>query len=350
MPRRLNLPRATVNAFQRDLVRWYHRSKRALPWRGARDPYRVWVSEIMLQQTRVETVREYYRRWMRAFPTLESLARAPYPRVLKLWEGLGYYSRARHLHQTARLLAKAACRSRPARGRHRKAAATLPSGVAELMQLPGIGRYTAGAIASIAFGQRAPVVDGNVRRVLARVFGRTGREWETAEALLPDQHCGDFNQALMELGALVCLPSNPRCEPCPLRRVCVTRGDTFPPRRRRRLRPAMRDVVLARQDGRVLLRQRPPTGLLAGLWELPAGRSGRLLLALRHTITDRRVTLRVWAGQGRGALPVAARTRSRPENMGWFTPRQWQRIAMPAAHRRALEQLTSTATAVRPRR
>src|SRR5258705_13166659 len=163
MPRRLNLPRATVNAFQHDLLRWYRRHHRKLPWRGTRNPYRIWVSEIMLQQTRVETVRDYYRRWLKEFPTLRTLARAPYSRVLKLWEGLGYYSRARNLHRAAQQVTH------------------VPGTVAELMKLPGIGRYTAGAIASIAFGESAPLVDGNVKRVFARVFGKTGHEWEIAE-------------------------------------------------------------------------------------------------------------------------------------------------------------------------
>ncbi len=286
----------------------------------------------MLQQTRAETVREYYRRWMKAFPTLESLARAPYSRVLKMWEGLGYYARARHLHRAAKLVVG---RARPP-GAPRTARRSVPTTVTGWMQLPGIGRYTAGAIASIAFGQRAPVVDGNVRRVFARVFGRAGHEWEIAEALLPEKNCGDFNQALMELGALVCLPANPRCPLCPLRGVCATRGDAFPPPKRRRLRRVTHDVLFAQRDGRVLLQQRPPTGLLAGLWELPAGRSERLLLRLRHTITDRQITLRVFAGNN--------------GNGRWFTRRQWQRVAMPAAHRRALQQLTSTTTAARPRR
>src|ERR1044071_631229 len=221
MPTRLNLPRATVNAFHRDLQRWYRRHHRKLPWRETRDPYRIWVSEVMLQQTRVETVLDYYRRWLRVFPTLASLARAPQSRVLKLWEGLGYYSRARNLHRAAKLVAD---RARPP-GAARTARRSVPTTAKELRELPGIGRYTAGAIASIAFGQRAPAVDGNVARVLARGLGRTGREWETADALLPDKTCGEFNQALMELGALVCVPVNPRCERCPMWTVCATRGD-----------------------------------------------------------------------------------------------------------------------------
>jgi A/G-specific adenine glycosylase len=297
-------------AFHLDLMRWYRRHRRDLPWRRTRDPYRIWVSEIMLQQTRVEVVRDYYRRWLRAFPTIESLARAPYSRVLKLWEGLGYYSRARNLHRAAKLTGS-----------------RVPRTVEELRKLPGIGRYTAGAIASIAFDERAPVVDGNVARVFARVFGVEDKHWAIAEQLLPAENCGDFNQALMELGALVCVPANPRCDVCPLHRVCATRGDAFPVRKRRRTRRVTQDVLFVRRNGSILLRQRPRTGLLAGMWELPAGKSSRHLLTLRHTITNRRITLRVFAGktsEGR-----------------WFSRRQLRRIAMPAAQRRALEQVVS---------
>ncbi len=305
----------------------------------------------MLQQTRVETVREYYRRWLRVFPTLESLARAPYSRVLKMWEGLGYYSRASNFHRAVKLVVG---RARPL-GAPRTARRSVPTSVTELMKLPGIGRYTAGAIASIAFGARAPVVDGNVARVFARVFGRTGNEWEIAEALLPDENCGDFNQALMELGALVCQPANPHCDICPLRRVCVTRGDALPLRQRRNLQRVRQDVLFVRRNGAVLLRQRPATGLLAGMWELPAGKSSRPLLTIRHAITDRQITLRVWSHARGSTLPGATglnRDRKGAPTKGgrWFTRRQLQNVTMPAAHRRALERLTPTATAVRPRR
>jgi A/G-specific adenine glycosylase len=316
MPRRLNLPPATVNAFRRALVRWYHRHKRDLPWRGTRDPYRIWVSEIMLQQTRVETVRDYYRRWLAEFPTLAALAAAPVERVLKMWEGLGYYSRARNLHRAAQRVN------------------AVPATVAELRQLPGIGRYTAGAIASIAFAQRAPLVDGNVARIFARVFARHDRFWELAEALLPATNCGDYNQALMELGALVCRPVNPQCARCPLRAVCVAaqRGwQTRLPRRRARrpVRQVTEDRLFIERAGKILLRQRPPTGELAGLWELPAGKSDRLLWTLRHGIMDRQITLRVFRG-----------TRAAGQ---WFTRRQAARLAMPAAQRRALTAVTRPA-------
>ena len=263
----------------------------------------------MLQQTRVETVRDYYRHWLREFPTLTAVARAPVTRVLKLWEGLGYYSRARNLHLAARQIA----------GR-------MPRTVVELQQLPGIGRYTAGAIASIAFDQRAPVVDGNVTRVFTRVFAKTQQHWELAEALLPEKNCGDFNQALMELGALVCLPANPRCEKCPLRNVC--RRGSLPARRKPALRPVTESAVFVQRAGKVFLRQRPAVGLLAGLWELPAGESEKILLTLRHVITNRQITLRVFAGKTSGVGR-------------WFSRRQLAKVTMPAAHRRALEKILS---------
>ena len=252
MGKRLNLPPATVNAFRRALPRWYRRHRRQLPWRDIHDPYRTWVSEIMLQQTRVETVRDYYRRWMEKFPTLESLARAPYSRVLKMWEGLGYYSRAKNLHRAAQQM-----------NGH------VPGTVDALRQLPGIGRYTAGAIASIAFDQRAPLVDGNVARVFARVFGLTGNVklpgtqgqlWALAEELLPAKGCGDFNQAMMELGALVCAPVSPNCDACPLRQVCVARAQNWQDRLPNRGAPQKtkqvgHDVLFVARAGKILLQR-----------------------------------------------------------------------------------------------
>lgn len=273
----------------------------------------------MLQQTRVETVIPYFERWLRAFPTVESLARAPLSRVLKLWEGLGYYSRARNLHRAAKIVSQ--------------------TGFSELQRLPGVGRYTAGAIASIAFDQRAALVDGNVARVFARVFDiranvklpATQRQlWALAETLLPARGCGDFNQALMELGALVCLPSNPRCESCPLRRVCTAPSDALPNRGpKQQMRCVTQDVAWVTRDGKLLLRQRPAIGLLAGMWELPPHDSdgGRLLLTVRHTITNRRITLRVFAGTAGAGR--------------WVSRRRLGQLAMPAAHRRAVTALLS---------
>jgi A/G-specific adenine glycosylase len=294
----------------------------------------------MLQQTRVEVVCDYYNRWLRVFPTLESLAKAPYSRVLKLWEGLGYYSRAKNLHQAAKILV-----------RHHEG--KVPPTAEQMQKLPGVGRYTAGAIASIAFGQRVPLVDGNVARLFARVFHMRGDVtkpathkwlWTVAESILPDHDPGTFNQALMELGALICTPVNPRCAVCPMSRVCVARKkgrqDKLPNRGRRQAHKLVaQDAVLVRRDGRILLQRRPAEGLLAGMWELPSlerEQTGprRPVLTLRHTITNRKITLRVFACESRSE----ARSNG---NLRWVTPRDLTRLTLPAAHRRALERLLS---------
>ncbi len=196
------------------LLSWYDRNRRDLPWRRDRDPYRVWLSEIMLQQTRVSAVLEHYRRFLRRFPTVQKLASAREPAVLAAWSGLGYYRRARMMHAAAKAIVK-------------QHGGRFPGGIAELRALPGIGRYTAAAIASIVFDVPAAVVDGNVERVLGRVFGTglTGEGfWQTAETLLSRKRPGDFNQAMMELGATVCLPRQPRCSACPVFGLCATRG------------------------------------------------------------------------------------------------------------------------------
>lgn len=319
MAKEFHIPPATVNAFQRALPRWYRQHHRDLPWRRTRDPYAIWVSEIMLQQTRVETVIPYFTRWLKTFPDVATLAAAPLHRVLKLWEGLGYYSRARNLHRAAAMVAG--------------------SGFGDFQQLPGIGRYTAGAIASIAFDQRAPIVDGNVARVFARVFNiranvklpaTQARLWSLAESLLPARKCGEFNQSLMELGALVCRPVNPCCEVCPLRRVCAAPGDTLPNRGRRpRMRAVVQDVAWDCRQGKVRVRQRPTTGLLAGLWELPPTVAGvKCLTVVKHSIMDRRITLRVWE--------------ARAASGRWVSRRVLEQLPMPAAHRRALNAIAGS--------
>ena len=255
------------------LLPWYFENRRSLPWREAPEPYRVWISEMMLQQTRVDTVLPYFARWMERFPDLSTLARADLQEVLACWEGLGYYSRARNLHKAARIL-------RDEWGGH------LPSSVKALQELPGIGPYTAGAIASIAFNRDAPLVDGNVRRVLARVYnidapvdeaeGRN-RIWEIAEAILPPGRAGDHNQALMELGALVCTPRTPACPVCPLQEDCLAhRAGLEEARPVRRVKTATPRITVTaaviRREESVLITQRPEDGLLGGLWEFPGGK------------------------------------------------------------------------------
>ena len=260
-------------AIAKRILAWYADNARDLPWRRTRDPYRIWVSEIMLQQTRVEAVLSYYEHWLNTFPTVAELAAASQQRVLKLWEGLGYYSRARNLHRAAQLV----CAEHGGR---------LPNTAEDLQRLPGIGRYTAGAIASIAFGQRAPVVDGNVKRVLARVFNleldmrSSAAEkllWEIAAQLVPAESAGDFNQALMELGARVCIPMLPRCNQCPLKGICHAQKlglqSERPVRSEKAALPSHIEVVaVLRWKGCVLLTQRPPDGLLGGMWRFPGGR------------------------------------------------------------------------------
>jgi A/G-specific adenine glycosylase len=327
-----------MRAFHRNLLRWYRRHHRKLPWRATRDPYKIWVSEIMLQQTRVDVVRAYYERWLRAFPTVESLAKAPYSRVLKLWEGLGYYTRVKNLHRAAKILV-------------RQHEGKVPQTAEQLQRLPGIGRYTAGAIASIAFGQRVPLVDGNVARVFARIFNIRADVtklvtqkwlWAVAEEILPGNDPGAFNQALMELGALVCTPVNPRCAICPMARVCIARAkgrqNELPNRGGKRVHElVVHDAALVRRNGRILLRRRPSKGLLAGMWELPPLKSNQArvrqpLLALRHTITNRRITLRIFACGARPGMKSNGKLR-------WVSPRDLERLTLPAAHRRALERI-----------
>lgn len=260
-------------SFRRSLLRWYDANKRDLPWRRSDDPYHIWLSEIMLQQTRVEAVIDYYERFLDAFPTVDALARAPQDRVLKLWEGLGYYSRARNLRKAAAVIAN-------------ERGGSFPETVDEWMALPGIGRYSAGAICSIAFGVRAPVLDGNVKRVLARVFAieeainetRTvKRMWGLADELLAPRRPGDFNQAMMELGARVCLPRRPRCDDCPVVKQCRAHAleleSSLPNKAARQTPPHVHVVAAAIQkNGRYLLGRRPSDGMLGGLWEFPGGK------------------------------------------------------------------------------
>ena len=261
---------ARVRKLRGPLLRWYRRHRRDLPWRRTRDPYAIWVSEVMLQQTQVATVLPYYRRFLERFPDPASLANAAEEEVLGLWSGLGYYRRARALRAGARAVVE----------RH---AGRVPGDVEALRALPGIGRYTAGAIASIAFDLPAPVLDGNVRRVLSRLWAlkvaaRAREEkllWAIAEILAPGPDPGDLNQALMELGARVCTPRNPDCPACPLRNRCraLELGDpeAHPtPRSRRPTEKVTVAVGWIRRSRRLLLEKPPPGSPLRGSWDLPA--------------------------------------------------------------------------------
>ena len=332
-------PRAASDpALRRALLRWYDGHRRSLPWRGERDPYRVWLSEVMLQQTRVAAATPYYHAFLERFPTLESLARSREADVLAAWAGLGYYRRARQLREAARLVV-------------REHGGRVPGELAAFALLPGVGRYTVGAVLSIAFDRALPALDGNVARVLSRLRALRAalREprgakalWALAAALVPARRPGDWNQALMELGATVCTPRTPHCGECPVSRWCrafaLGRVAELPPASARRAREKVRQaVVLIERRGRMLVVRRdgPP---LAGLWEPPGvelapGRSARAALdarlagiglrarlapagtTIRYAITHRDITAEVWHGELAGSLPRSARLR-------WVDPRR----------------------------
>jgi len=289
------IPPAAVRKFQRELLAWYDTHARDLPWRQSADPYRIWISEIMLQQTRVAAVLDYYARFLTLFPSLPALAQAEEPDVLAAWSGLGYYRRAKFMHQAAKLVLSD----------HQ---GVLPGTAEQLRNLPGIGEYTSSAIASIAFGEPVAVVDGNVERVLLRVFPDDEKPpaaaalRKRAANVLDAQRPGDFNQAMMELGATVCLPQRPLCLQCPVQQFCTTRGEhqSAPPKKMRSRQIAY--ALLRRHRAgtvQVMLEQRPRSAsLMPGMWELPEvamleSDQERVELTLRHAITITNYQVRV---------------------------------------------------------
>lgn len=282
-------PVGNPNRFRACLLAWYDAHARDLPWRKDRDPYRVWVSEIMLQQTRVAAVIEHYHQFLRRFPTLQKLAAARETSVLAAWSGLGYYRRARMLHAAAKVIV------REFEGR-------FPVTAKACHELPGVGRYTAAAIASIAFNEPVAVVDGNVERVLQRVSGKrlSGEQlWSQAKALLDPARPGDFNQAIMELGATVCTPRAPVCLMCPVVELCAARGEMPATEKPSRQKKREIDYVLHCEDGKVRLIRRPRSAsLMAGMWELPEiarpGGDAKPAFTLRHSITVTDYLVRVW--------------------------------------------------------
>jgi A/G-specific adenine glycosylase len=351
-----DLSASLTQQIQTQLLNWAETSLRELPWRQVRDPYRVWVSEIMLQQTRVETVIPYYLRWMKQFPTIEILARADLGDVLKAWEGLGYYARGRNLHRAAKMVVE-------------EYDGKLPNDRGALLALPGIGRYTVGALLSLAFDEDAAVLDGNVRRVLSRLFAIGGdpreketREqlWALAEALIPFGKAGQFNEALMDLGATVCIPRGPHCGLCPLSSVCRAYGlgdpEAYPLRLRREPTPHFNvaaGVIWRGED--LLIAQRPLDGLLGGLWEFPGGKQlpeetlreclkrelreeldieveiGEKLTVVRHAFTHFRIT--VYAYECRYLLEGEPKALG-VEDWRWVSLSELDNYAMPVVDRR----------------
>lgn len=350
-----------VSHFSRTLIAWQRRAGRHdLPWQAARDPYRIWLSEIMLQQTQVSAVIPYYERFVARFPDVRSLARASQHEVLRLWSGLGYYARARNLHRSARIVAQ-------------RRAGRFPDTAEGLAQLPGVGRSTAGAIAAFAFGQRAPILDGNVKRLLARCFGIEGypgeaqvtqRLWTLAESLLPRRAIEPYTQALMDLGATVCTRRRPRCAQCPLRAQCIAllegRVSELPAPRPLRARPLRRETwLIALHDGQVLLERRPAEGVWGGLWALPRLDVRRdavhRLLGARPQRLRRRAAFehgfthfRLWVQPME--CDFAARPPGRPPHTRWLPLAQALRSAQPAPVTRLLRELLSERRARRARR
>jgi len=342
------------------MLNWYRNNSRDLPWRRTHDPYKIWVSEIMLQQTQVDTVISYYERWMETFPTIRHLAKAPLEKVLKAWEGLGYYSRARSLHKAAQHVVS-------------ELNERIPRIKKELIALPGIGAYTAGAILSIAFNQAEPVVDGNVVRVLSRLF-RIERDvqdpktiamiWDCADQLVPDKYPGDFNQSLMDLGAMICLPKKPQCLLCPIASFCQAKAsgaqEQLPIKTKKtKVQSLEKIVALVEDKGKLLIRQRPSSGLLGGLWEFPETvRKGNEnikkalrravkeqhhldieftgeLPAIKHLYTHRHVTFLPYYLKSGAPKKIPRQTSS----VKWVTLESLKRYPISVAHQKIVKAL-----------
>jgi A/G-specific adenine glycosylase len=367
----------------RRLLTWYRRNARALPWREDRDPYRVWISEIMLQQTQVATVEAYFKRFMAAFPTVRDLAVAAEADVLRLWEGLGYYRRARQLHLAAKQIVS-------------EHAGEFPRDPDAVRRLPGIGRYTAGAVLSIAFDRQEPILEANTIRLLSRLVAFRGNPhdsagqkqlWQVAADILPRKAPGEFNQALMELGSQVCTPREPACDACPLEALCPTRAAGLQavipmPKAKPKIEAVRHAAIVVRRGGRVLLVERQEGERWSGLWDFPRltlgdeqgaalrrtiaaalreelgieVSTGELITTLRHAVTRFRITLECYEAEfigehlaekprGRAAANLLPRRTAK-----WHTPAEIADLPLNTTGRKISKLLFSDASRLKPRR
>lgn len=344
-----------------ELLDWYNKNKREMPWRNTCDPYKIWVSEIMLQQTRVDTVIPYFHNFMEKFPTVHDLADAKQQTVLKIWEGLGYYSRARNMHKAAQTVSE-------------DLGGTMPNSYDELKKLKGIGPYTAAAVSSIAFDEKRAVLDGNVLRVLCRYFDieedirstkTKNRVQKLADDLIPKENPGDFNQAVMELGATVCTPSNPQCDACPLSVGCkaynMAKTDSLPYKSKAKKVPH-HDIsvgLIVNENSELLIALRPDDAMLGGLWELPGGKkeSGESLkqalerelneelgvrvdvydefMNLKHAYSHFKITMHAFWCRINDGAPVP----NSSEDLKWITIEEMDKYPFPKANKVLIKQL-----------
>ncbi len=349
-----------IPEIQQSLLRWYQKEKRDLPWRKTKDPYSIWISEIMLQQTQVDTVIPYYNRWMKKFPTIQKLAKANEDVVLKHWEGLGYYSRARNIQRAAKTVEK-------------DFGGRFPKTREDLLSLPGIGLYTVGAILSIAYNKSVPLVDGNVIRVLTRIFNihddvlkedTKKKIWSIAGELVPEKKAGDFNQSLMELGATLCTPGTPLCLICPVNSLCKGFKESTPSllpvkKKKMEIEKFLGWMFLIEKDGHFLLQKRKKGTVMGGLWEFPSFREGiydhpKLALKAKTKIlcpkAELKGTVPAAFTKYRGLFqlthcPMSKSKSIKPvleeaEETAWAKPKDFKKYTFSAPTRKAVEKLS----------
>jgi A/G-specific adenine glycosylase len=343
------------SSFAKTLTTWYQKTARDLPWRRTKDPYKIWISEVMLQQTTVNAVIPYFEKWIKTFPTITDLAKTPIQTVLAQWQGLGYYNRAKNLHKSAQIILN-------------EHAAKVPSDPEVVRKLPGFGPYTTGAVLSIAYDRRLPIIDANVRRVVMRILSIDGeadtkqdkRVLEFLLKVLPEKNIGDFNQALMELGALVCRSKEPVCVQCPVLKFCRAykegRQEIIPTPKKREIKDIEAVIAIIENNGKYFVQKRPAKGLLADLWEFPGGKlevgeshegalireineelgikpkSVKHLFDVQHFYTQFRVKLSVWRFEPE-TLPATDLTHK------WLAPKDFHKYPMPSGSAKIVERI-----------